>query len=810
MAEPEHLIVCLYLTTLSRKQRSWAPTSHTCRSGKAVVFTSTLRRTGTVLAVGALLFLGVPPAQAAVSPSATNAGAWLASQLTDGLVHNPNFGGFDDYGLSVDVLMALQEADTQGPKQDAIVSALRKSIKNYVFNFPSSGPADGIWSGSSAKALIAVQAAGKNGKSFGGVDLVATIEGTIEATGADKGRLKDQDIADFANPGGFVDYSNLLYQAYGLQGLAEARSAKVGDVRDFLLKQQCGPGYFRLYPGPCVVDVDATAIAIRAMSAAKADGVAGLDSALTKATAWLKKQQRSDGSFSGGASTPDPNTNSTGLAASALALRGNLAAARKAAAWTYRLQAGASSGAKLSKDAGAVALGPDQFAAGKKDGINDTTRAEWQRATAQAALALIYLDPTTIGTVTVINKTPKPVIRTASGDNPGAVVVAAGESTAPEAKTAAGKTGQYLAEQLSNGDHIEIKDGADTFVDYDLTADTALGLRLLGQQADFADRTTTFLLNKDSIDAYAHGAPYEEKAAYAEALAKLIVVAKTASKADPRALGDLAGELVGLQQPDGSFADRGKFADETDATKRQALASLALRMAGNDAAADKAVAFLVAAQCSDGGFPTQLGNGCATGDTQATGWALQALNAVKSADRADAAPLDSRPEGWSEDRTAAISSAVAALHKRVQVDGSVTAGSGLTDLIATSVVAAGRQSVGLDTHATAVFLGGKQAKDGGFLAAAGDKKSDLGMTAAVAPGLSSSWLSVDRAGLASAIALPLTEPAAVKKSPAVAKKSDDFTVSRTAAYTGMGILGLLLLGGLGWSAIRSGREARTQ
>ena len=70
-------------------------------------------------ALGALLtsalavsLVAAGPAHAqAAAPAGSPAGhgaTWLSGQLTNGLVHNPNFGGFDDYGLTIDTAFGLR------------------------------------------------------------------------------------------------------------------------------------------------------------------------------------------------------------------------------------------------------------------------------------------------------------------------------------------------------------------------------------------------------------------------------------------------------------------------------------------------------------------------------------------------------------------------------------------------------------------------------------------------------------------------------------------------------------------------------
>ncbi|HZK37240.1 MAG TPA: hypothetical protein VFC57_09885 [Aeromicrobium sp.] len=756
----------------------------------------TLKRAAALAAAGALCAITLSPvtAEATVSPSATDAGKWLAGELEDGLIttnyeYEGEPGEFVDYGLSIDVLFALQEADTQGTAQGAIISALSDKVLNYISD-PWSP--DTRYAGQSAKLLVAAQESGKNPESFDGQNLVKTVEDSV----TDSGRVADRNNA-------YGDNANMLGQAFALEGLAGAESSKLGAVRKFVWGQQCKDGSFSVKFNDCEnASVDATAAVVDALTAAKADGVGELDPAIDKASAWLGKQQKSDGSFGGDAITADSNTNSTGLAAHALAAVGNEKAARKAAAWMFSLQVtSANTGDKLEGDQGAVALSKEQFEAGQQDGITKLARDQWRRATSQAIYGLIHLDPGTIQKVIVDKRVevPGPVVRTKTitGGNAANVVVTEGEKIADEAETPQGKLGQFLASKLSNGDHVEVKDGDDTFVDYDLTADTALALRLLGEQSKFADRITKFLLDKDSIDAFAYGAPYEKKAVYVEPVAKLIIAASLVSKPDSAKIDALAGDLGVLQNEDGAFVDDGKYADKSDGMERHVLAVLAALIAGEDDAADKGIAYLESVQCDDGGFPAILAMGCKVGDPAATGWALQALNAMSDDARADDERLAAVPTDWDHDRASHIASAIKSLHQQVRVDGAVVDGKGATNLEATAAVAAGRQAVGLDTRAAAQVLAGAQVKDGGLPKSANDRQGNLAVTAASAPGVAgSSWLSTSLSGLTNAIALPLIGVGAVIPAARQTVDAGEISIPRWAAYGGAALLAALLLGAL--------------
>ena len=192
-----------------------------------------LLRPVAVLATGAVVATTlVAPAQAA--PDHVS-GRWLERQLTDGLVHNENFGGFNDYGLTADVAFGL---DAVGGHQ-ATVAEIADAIAPHVDSWTTGvdfGSED-IYAGSVAKAVVLAQTAGEDPTAFGGVDLLQRLEDRVATEDPIAGRIQDS---------GEQDYSNTLGQAFAVLGLAEAGSTKAAPARKFLLKQQCRGGYFRL------------------------------------------------------------------------------------------------------------------------------------------------------------------------------------------------------------------------------------------------------------------------------------------------------------------------------------------------------------------------------------------------------------------------------------------------------------------------------------------------------------------------------------------------------------------------------------
>ena len=69
--------------------------------------------------------------EAEASPAGHGA-TWLSGQFTGGLVHNPNFGGFDDYGLTIDTVFALQSVGGHQPDVRTARNALAANVDNYM------------------------------------------------------------------------------------------------------------------------------------------------------------------------------------------------------------------------------------------------------------------------------------------------------------------------------------------------------------------------------------------------------------------------------------------------------------------------------------------------------------------------------------------------------------------------------------------------------------------------------------------------------------------------------------------------------
>jgi hypothetical protein len=325
------------------------------------------------------------PASSAKSPHATSAAAWLDSQVTHGRVHNGQFD-FDDWGLTIDTAFAL--AATGGHRKT--LRSMTTAIRRHYFDEYATFSGD-KFAGPMAKSLLAAEVLGKNPRKFGGHNLRRQVLSLVTpgAAGFEAGRVSDT---------GANDFSNTFAQAYAVIGLA--RSGKVpGRVVAYLLKQQCADGYFRLSEvagetcdqSGSAPDVDATALAVQALQAAVKRGAAhARASDLRAAVAWLAQAQRKNGSFSGGTTTRGPNTNSTGLAAQALAIGHRTHAVRQAAGYVADLQLTRKrADGAAARDLGAIAYNRAGLRNALKNGIQKVERDQFRRASAQAIFAFV-------------------------------------------------------------------------------------------------------------------------------------------------------------------------------------------------------------------------------------------------------------------------------------------------------------------------------------------------------------------------------------------------------------------------------------
>jgi hypothetical protein len=335
-----------------------------------------------VIGAGGLALSTAHPADAAVPPSAAAAAAWLEGQLSANDDSMPGFSpGSRDIGLTEDTVLALTSA---GDGEDAVTRSATAQIAAHVTDFVSFdnfGVPDVHIAGALAKTLLVVEVQGADGHAFGGRDIEAELRATMATSGADTGRFEDQNAGS--------DSSNGFAQALAVLALVRSSGGVPADALSFLLAQQCPDGGFRLSydtGASCTSnaddDADSTGLAVQALSALPTS--ATVTAAQTKAVAWLKSAQDSaTGSFSNSVpGQPQANTNSTGLATSALRLGGEGAAADQGQAYIESAQL--TSGA----NAGAIAFDPATKAGVSNGAIGANDLDQWRRATAQAVLGL--------------------------------------------------------------------------------------------------------------------------------------------------------------------------------------------------------------------------------------------------------------------------------------------------------------------------------------------------------------------------------------------------------------------------------------
>ncbi len=257
-----------------------------------------------------------------------------------------------------------------------------------------------------AKTLALFQTLSPARTTVQGVNVRTRLESLTAGAAPITGRIADTSFEDGVPDG--QDYANSIGQAFAAYALTKAGSTVAPDVVDFLLKQQCADGGFRLQFTPdkaatdqtCVgnpapssdADVDTTAIVLQELNQIPTTGP--ITAAKTAARSYLLAAQKSDGSWGGGQGTSASNANSTGLAASALgATEPTAAGVEKAAQWLRAHQATSYDLCdRLGPGLGAVALNDTALATARTEGIpTPATGDQFRRATAQALPALAYL-----------------------------------------------------------------------------------------------------------------------------------------------------------------------------------------------------------------------------------------------------------------------------------------------------------------------------------------------------------------------------------------------------------------------------------
>ena len=192
----------------------------------------------------------------------------------------------------------------------------------------------------------------------------------------------------------------------------------------------------------------------------------------------------------------------------------------------------------------------------------------------------------------------------------------------------------FLERQLAAGGHhfFVTFDGID-YPDYGVTLDAVLALDAAGAGQTEAAAATEYVA--DNVMDYISSTQFDPTGLYAGATAKSLLVA-VAQGVDPKAFGgvDLVSTLKGLEQPNGRFADKSDFGDNSNLIG-QSFAVMALRRAGQTTS-PASVEIIRDNQCSDGGFSLGFGAEPCVSDPDVTAFAVQALLAARGAGDADA------------------------------------------------------------------------------------------------------------------------------------------------------------------------------
>jgi hypothetical protein len=270
---------------------------------------------GLVLALAA----GAVPSAGAVPPTtdgpvgARYAAAWVAAGVTsDGSVHTA--GGNPSPGATLMTALSLAAAGTEAAAFQQTVTWLAGHVDAVIGAGVDANP------GQLGFLLLVVDAAGLDATSFGGVDLVARLGGTL-------GQF-EPGLYGKADP----TYDGAFRQGMAILGLASASAPESAAALDWLASQQCTAadqavhGAWQAYRAPAAtcqapdltsfsgVDTNSTAVAFEAMVAAGRTPAAD-------ALGWLDRAQNATGGW-GYLPGLDDDPNSTALALQAIVAGG--------------------------------------------------------------------------------------------------------------------------------------------------------------------------------------------------------------------------------------------------------------------------------------------------------------------------------------------------------------------------------------------------------------------------------------------------------------------------------------------------------
>ncbi len=241
----------------------------------------------------------------------SRATSYLLGQLTEGTHVVGPYG--PDLGQTSDAALALAAVPSQADALADVTAYLASQAGGYVNGDPAQGEKAGAaYAGPTGKLALVASATGSDPRSFGGIDLVAQLQGLLVTSGPQAGRFVDDSA--------FGDYSNPLGQAFDVLALERAGQDAPQSALDYLVASQCADGGFPDAFGAtsCVSSADATGLVVQALIAAS-----DADCAAARGLDWLGRNQSADGSFASNAADPTKppvaNVNSTAYAALGLA-----------------------------------------------------------------------------------------------------------------------------------------------------------------------------------------------------------------------------------------------------------------------------------------------------------------------------------------------------------------------------------------------------------------------------------------------------------------------------------------------------------
>lgn len=278
---------------------------------------STTRRAVVALALTATVLLSACTPTTTVDDPGTagihRGASWLITQFdpTTHLIPSAYVPGASDVAASTYAITSLRIAGMGSDTASAALAALSVGVDAALKDTSGNDVP-----GTVARLILAVRSQGQDPRAFGGVDLVARLEATLQTTGADAGRFGVQDAS----------YDGAFRQGLSLAALSVSNptSATVAPAVAWLKAQQCADGSWMpsrsdlsvpcafnatLYIGP---DTNSTAMAELGLHAVGAVPI-------VDPTAWLTSIRKADGGWAFDASTSsstDPD--STGLVIAAL------------------------------------------------------------------------------------------------------------------------------------------------------------------------------------------------------------------------------------------------------------------------------------------------------------------------------------------------------------------------------------------------------------------------------------------------------------------------------------------------------------